>query len=178
MGSKELRAFAAAMSMGESASNPHALRGHRAFWCSDYAVHSSQSPYDQSAWVATLLMHSNRTIPAACVNGEGAMNEHVGDGMIYLYYNGSEYNGIFHSWNWTRLPGITAEQVPVESCNYARQLQVDSRQMTYTGTVSDGIQGLSAMLLVSHNLTAKKAVAFLPHAIVSLVAGVRCSSDN
>ena len=114
--SLELQQFAASMAGGERAGA--GLRGHRAFWCSDYAVQSSQSPLDGAAWVATLMMHSNRTTAAACVNGQGGMNEHVGDGMMYLFYNGTEYDGIFESWRWNRLPGITAELIPVANCSY------------------------------------------------------------
>ena len=47
-----------------------------------------------------------------------------------------------------------------------------------TGTVTTGIEGLSAMSLVAHNLTSKKCVAMLQHAIVSLVADVKCASNN
>ena len=31
------------------------------------------------------LARSNRTVSARRVNGQGAMNEHTGDGMVYLY---------------------------------------------------------------------------------------------
>ena len=178
--SAELKSFAAAMASGESgvASGATPLRGHRAYWCSDFAVQSSESPFDGSPWVATLLMHSNRTTAAACVNGQGAMNEHLADSMMYLYYNGTEYDGIFGSWDWLKLPGITAEQIPIRSCNYSTQQKLDSARMPMTGTVTTGIEGLSAMSLVAHNLTAKKCVAMLQHAIVSLVADVKCASNN
>jgi hypothetical protein len=190
--SQELKEFAAAMANGEGTSR---LQGHRAFWCSDYAVQSSESPYSSTysddegsdggggggggtPFVATLLMHSNRTTAAACVNGQGAMNEHLGDAMMYLYYNGTEFDGVFGSWKWNRLPGITAEQLPVEKCAYATRLKNDSARMHSTGTASNGAEGISAMSLVSHNLTAKKSVAMLQHAIVSLVAAIRCDSAN
>lgn len=79
--SDELGAFA----QGLAGASETPLRGHRAFWCSDYVVQSSASPRpNNTGWVMTMLMHSNRTTPAACVNGQGAMNEHIGDGMTYL----------------------------------------------------------------------------------------------
>jgi hypothetical protein len=40
------------------------------------------TPRVPQAWVATVHMHSNRTVSARCVNGEGAMNEHTADGMV------------------------------------------------------------------------------------------------
>ena len=93
------------------------------------------------------------------------MNEHLADSMMYLYYNGTEYDGIFGSWDWLKLPGITAEQIPIRSCNYSTQQKLGSARMSMTGTVTTGIEGLSAMSLVAHNLTAKKCVAMLQHAI-------------
>lgn len=41
-------------------------------------------------------------------------------------------------------------------CNYSERLRVDSDLMNATGTVSDGIAGLSALHLVSANATAHK----------------------
>ena len=133
--SSELKEFAAAMAHGESNTSV-SLRGHRAYWCSDFAVQSSVSPFSGSPWVATVLMHSNRTFGAACVNGQGAMNEHTASGLVYLYYTGEEYDGIFDVWDWTRLPGITTEQIPVQSCNYSNQLARDSSRMALTGRPS------------------------------------------
>jgi hypothetical protein len=98
--------------------------------------------------------------------------------IVYRYYNGTEYDLADRTWSWSRLPGITAEQLEVNSCNYSEQLTVDSAKMALTGTASDGLVGLSAMALVSRNLTAKKAVAMLQHAVVGMVAAVECTSDN
>lgn len=42
------------------------LVGHRAYWCSDYAVVHSISPYTKVPWMASIHMHSNRTVSARC----------------------------------------------------------------------------------------------------------------
>ena len=61
------------------------------------------------------------------------------------------------SWDWRRLPGITADvDAPMLPCNYSDRLRADSDLMNATGTVSDGIAGLSALHLVSANATAHK----------------------
>jgi hypothetical protein len=112
---------------------------------------------DRVHWMASVHMHSNRTVSARCVNSQGAMNEHTGDGVVYSYYDGSEYNRAFESWDWRRLPGITADVAsPMLPCNYSAQLQNDSEYMRLTGTVSDGREGMSAMSLRSHNVLALK----------------------
>jgi hypothetical protein len=154
------------------------LRGHRGYWTSDYSVVHSVGR-DGRAWMASVHMHSNRTVSARCVNGQGALNEHTGDGMVYTYFSetgGTEYAGTVDSWDWRRLPGITADvEAPMLPCAYAEQLLHDSARMTATGTVSDGVAGLSAMLLTTRNASARKAVAMLPHALVHLAAGVHCT---
>ena len=77
------------------------------YWTSDYsAMHSASDT--GVAWVATVHMHSNRTVSARCVNGQAALSEHTGDGMVYTYQSfGTEclafctqgfwFEGWFHS---------------------------------------------------------------------------------
>merc|ERR1711957_310056 len=104
-------------------------------------------------------MHSARTIPTDCCNSQGKLSEHIGDGMIYLYKSGHEFDSIFPIWDWQRLPGTTVEQGPgVDPGNYMGQLIADSKRMPFAGTVSDGFAGLSAMSLLSHGLATNKAV--------------------
>lgn len=61
--------------------------------------------------MASVHMHSNRTVSARCVNGQGSNNEHTGDGLVYTYTtnDASDYDGVFPEWDWRRLPGITAD---------------------------------------------------------------------
>jgi chondroitin AC lyase len=101
--------------------------GHRAYWCSDYAVAHGCSPFTGARWFTSVHMHSNRTVSARCVNGQGGDDEHTGDAMQYLYYTGEEYGGIFKVWNWVQMPGTTARLGnSVQHCNYSAQLAADS----------------------------------------------------
>lgn len=179
---QELAAFGRAIDGCPTAPAP--FRGHRAFWASDYAAVRSAAPggtvYPAGrVWAATVHMHSERTVSARCVNGQGANDEHTGDGMVYTYFadtGGAEYNRAFSAWDWRRLPGITAAvDAPMLPCNYSTQLFGDSQRMNATGTASDGVAGLSAMALLSRGASARKAVALLPQGVVHLVAGAGCS---
>lgn len=156
------------------------LSGTRAYWTNDYMMHKSISKWTQEPWSASIHMHSHRTVGAACVNGQGAFNEHSGDGLTYLYYNGTEFNDIFNYWDWQLLPGITAVQEPggVASCNYSAQLQADSAQMNFTGGVTDGISGMASMELVSHDMFVRKSVTMMPQALLSIVSDVASSSEH
>ena len=110
----ELAGFRAAI----EGSSRQDLRGHRAFWTSDYSVMHSVSDAGVP-WMASIHMHSNRTVSARCVNGQAAMNEHTGDGEVYTYYDGGQYDSAFGSWDWRRLPGITAAvERPMLPCSF------------------------------------------------------------
>jgi chondroitin AC lyase len=175
---KELRAFDLAIAGGVVGDDARLL-GHRGFWATDYAVMRSISSQSGVRWIASVRMHSNRTVSARCVNEQAKISEHTADGLVMLYYTGDEYTDVFPLWgDWTSLPGVTAEAIPVQSCEYEWQLGNDSAKMTRTGTVSNGKEGLSSMALVSHNLTALKSIALLKHAVVSLIADLRCNSSN
>ena len=50
--------------------------------------------------------------------------------------------------------------------------------MNATGTVTDGVAGLSAMRLHTHNASALKAVAFMPQGLVHFVAAAGCAKDT
>ena len=61
----ELAAFAARIDAGDAGAGS-VLTGHRSYWCSDYAVVHSTSPYTEEPWMASVHMHSNRTVSARC----------------------------------------------------------------------------------------------------------------
>ena len=89
-----------------------------------------------------------------CVNEQGKLSEHYGDGLNYLYYTGQEYRNIFGVWNWQQLPGITCEQNPSLQlpCNFDFPLNASS----FVGGVSDGMYGACGMVLLSHHLSTQK----------------------
>ncbi len=160
------------------------LVGHRAFWDSDYAVQkgvaqkimtsaAAKTDDDHSAipWTVTLHMRSNRTIGSSCVNGEARPTEHLSDGITAIYVDpgkGNEDAGYwgspsvdqpsFPAMDWQRLPGLTAEVNPslLRLCDSSVQ-KFPKWTTSFVGTVSDGAEGVSAMDLWSHNLTAAKS---------------------
>lgn len=60
------------------------LIGNRHYYCSDYMVHR------RANYVTSVHMYSTRIIPARCVNEQGKLSEHYGDGLNYLYYTGKQ----------------------------------------------------------------------------------------
>ncbi len=91
------RAFAAHNQPGAT----NDLTGFRWFWRSDYAVMRNPS------FIASVRLHSSRTIGWESCNGENLKGQHLPDGATYLFTSGGEYDEIFPVWDWKRLPGIT-----------------------------------------------------------------------
>ena len=111
-----------------SAASP-ALLGNRAFFDSDYAVQRGER--NGTSWSLTVHLRSNRTIGAACVNGEGRPTEHASDGVTAIHVAGNvgmwgspnASAPAFPALDWQRLPGLTAEVEPslLELCSSAQK---------------------------------------------------------
>ncbi len=156
-----LERLAARLEKGVTAATP-ALTGHKHFWRSDYTVHH------RPEWLVSVRMTSDRLLQTEVINEENLLGEHLSDGVLYLYRTGNEYRNIFPVWDWTRLPGITAEQ--------DRPLRrIDNRRkgtQPFAGGCSDGVTGVSAMAFERDGLTAKKAWFFFGSEVVCLGADI------
>eukprot|EP01113_Clastostelium_recurvatum_P048930 TRINITY_DN8993_c0_g1_i3.p1 TRINITY_DN8993_c0_g1~~TRINITY_DN8993_c0_g1_i3.p1 ORF type:complete len:529 (-),score=94.83 TRINITY_DN8993_c0_g1_i3:51-1637(-) len=139
------------------------LLGNKHFWKGDYMVHRRDN------YMTSVRMHSTRTYNSECVNEEGKLSLHLGDGVNYLYLNAmKEYGGIFGAWNWDRLPGTTNAPgtVPLQ-CDTLKTLGTTS----YVGGVSDGLYGVAAydfQAPLKGKVSALKAWFFFDDAYVCL----------
>lgn len=149
----------------------HEPVGNKHFWCSDYMVHR------RKAFLTSVKMFSTRTQNAEMVNGEGRRSQHLSDGANFLYLTGREYLDIFPCWDWQKIPGTTAEQLPDPNAMDPRAIGVRG-QTTFVGGVSDGLYGLCAMDLRRDALRAKKAWFFFDRAYVCLGAGISDDSGR
>jgi chondroitin AC lyase len=163
----ELRSFAATL-RGEATVKPPV--GNRHFWRSDYQAH--QRP----GWFASVKMFSTRMINAELINNEGIKSHHLSDGANLLYLTGEEYRNIFPVWDWTRIPGTTAEQGTLD-IEEGHEIGIKAKT-AFVGGVSDGSVGVAAMDLARGKLAARKAWFFFDDAYVCLGAGITCTSDN
>ncbi|MDX9866614.1 MAG: polysaccharide lyase 8 family protein [Kiritimatiellia bacterium] len=158
---EELERLAARLEKGATVTTP-ALTGHKHFWRSDYTV------FHRPEWLVSVRMTSDRLLQTEVINEENLLGEHLADGVMYLYRTGNEYRDIFPVWDWTRLPGITAE--------LDRPLRrIDNRRkgtQPFAGGCSDGVTGVSAMAFEREGLTAKKAWFFVGNEVVCLGADI------
>ena len=147
---------------------PPQLHGNRHFWTADFMSHRREDYY------VALKMSSRRIYGTESGNDEGLKNYHLPDGATWLYKDGKEYDHIYPTLEWRRIPGITCEQYPsaIPLCNWGS----GSYSLTYwAGGVSDGEYGMAGFELVRRNVRARKAGFFFDDCFVLLGAGISCS---
>ena len=144
------------------------ITGNKFFWRSDYMVDR------RPGYFASVKMSSKRVIGTELINKENLSGALLGDGALYLYKTGREYEDIFPVWDWRKLPGVTAAQkgkvLPLRPQNTAE----------FVGGVTDGTDGVAVLdydrkSLMSRNplgMTAKKSWFFFDGQIVCLGAGI------
>lgn len=138
--------------------------GFKPFWRSEMAVQRREK------WYASVKMSSTRIIGAETCNSENMQGLHLGDGTLFLYQQGDEYEDIVPVWDWKRLPGTTCDQ----GCE---KLEPKSWNRGYggsgfSGVLGGGETGMAAMVYKRNALSAHKAWFFLKDHIVCLGAGI------
>ncbi|KAG8896226.1 hypothetical protein FRC00_006243 [Tulasnella sp. 408] len=110
--------------------------GNRMFWINDYMVHRGEN------YVTTVKMLSKRTTNTECVNSQNMYGFHLGQGAVFTYVSGQEYEDIAAAWNWNIIPGITTDYAATPFyCDSARW----SGLTDFVGGASDGLVGMAVM---------------------------------
>ncbi|MCP3894602.1 MAG: polysaccharide lyase 8 family protein [Bacteroides sp.] len=142
--------------------------GNKHFDDSDLTIHRTPS------WMASVRMASDRVIGVEQVNEDNLQGYYMADGAIYIYARGDEYHNIFPFWNWRRIPGITTyeslEPIPNANSKGARN------HSSLVGGVSDGKQGITAMVLNRNGLTAHKSWVFTDEYVLCMGSNIHSDS--
>jgi chondroitin AC lyase len=140
------------------------LQGFRYFPYVDFAA------YQMPAFSFFLKTISDRTLATESINNENLKGKLLNSGDAYIVRNGREYLDLMPCWDWNLLPGITTFK-GAESVS----------RRAFTGSVSDGNAGLSAMDYCmqgksGQNITAKKTWACYNGVVLCLIAGLTKSN--
>ncbi|KAG9041290.1 hypothetical protein FS837_012462 [Tulasnella sp. UAMH 9824] len=110
--------------------------GNRMFWINDYMVHRGEN------YVTTVKMLSKRTTNTECLNSQNMYGFHLGQGAVFTYVSGQEYEDVAAAWNWNIIPGITTDYAATPFfCDSARW----SGLTDFVGGASDGLVGMAVM---------------------------------
>lgn len=144
------------------------LEGNRHFWRSDMMTHHRAGYYASARMFSRRIANTDHPC-----NDEGLLSHHLADGCNVVLRTGGEYDEIFPAWDWQKIPGTTAEQLPELTGSPRRQ-----GERTFVGGVSDGTYGLAAVDFALDALTARKSWFFFDQEYVCLGAGITCRSEN
>lgn len=146
---------------------------HTHYFRGDYTLHI------RPAYTFDVRMVSTRTAHCEYGNGENLKTYFMSDGCTNIVTEGNEYANIFPVWNWTRIPGVTAPQVP--QIPLAASDWQTLGTSTFAGGVSDSIYGASVYSYTDSyadiNTSARKAWFFFDDEVVCLGAGIHSTSQ-
>lgn len=158
----------------------HLLKGAPAAGLNEGYTHffsSDMSVMRRSGWMASLRMSSPRTVGAEVVNGENLLSYQMGDGALYLYKTGREYENIFGVFDYTGIPGITTH-IPSDTCAVFRNgnhAEFRGGNAFAGGLDLEGHGGVSAMILDREGLQARKSWFFYDDFMICRGTGIAVS---
>jgi chondroitin AC lyase len=157
--SKAYLAWKAHLSGGPFASD---YIGNNYFWKSDIMTQHGADYYLSAKII------SKRTLGTEGLNGENLKGYNLPLGSTNIETTGNEYKDIAPVWDWTRIPGTTAEMNPDATVltNYLYGSNL------YGGGVSNGKNGAIAFEYDYKGVQAKKAYFFIGDAMICLGAGI------
>lgn len=144
--------------------------GNKVFRDSDETIHRT------ARWMASVKMASRRVIGTELVNEDNKLGYYLGDGALYIYTDGNPYRNIFPFWDWRKIPGITCIEstapVPV-------RYGAESRNKSdFVGGISDGVSGVTAMVLDRNGVHAHKAWFFMEDGVFCLGCALRAEEGG
>ncbi len=142
------------------------LEGTKYFWRGDFMVKRLPNFY------SSLKMSSDATVGSEFMNRENKKGYWLGMGVNMIYHQWDDYKDIYPVWDWSKLPGVT---------NYSEIPEMSQRMTNlspYAGGVSDGTNGVAAMIAKRPFVQAHKSWFFFRNIILALGSGIEGSSRS
>lgn len=147
---------------------------HTHYFRGDYSLHV------RPEYTFDVRLVSNRTARCEYGNGENLKTYFMSDGCTNIVRRGNEYEGIFPSWNWSRIPGTTAPQlkeIPLAASDWQTPGTSD-----FSGGVSDSLYGVTTYRYMDNykdiQTGAHKAWFFFDEEIVCLGANISSTASE
>lgn len=143
---------------------------HKHYWKGDYTTHLRKQFH------FNVRMASHRTNKSESGNGENMLGKNMTDGVTNIQVFGPEYYNIMPVWEWDKIPGTTTRDYRED-----RELKEQWGKLAangFSGGVSNGQIGVSAMKVAYDSVFAQKAWFFFDKEIVCLGSGITCSATE
>lgn len=125
--------------------------GQKSFYCSDCMTHR------RPQWAASLKMHSERVTGGEQSINDNRKGKYSPDGALYTYVDGDEYENSPLFWNWHKVPGITCYDYEFKEPLRIFGGSLAKNDTKFVGTCTDGVTGISTMILNREGLFARKS---------------------
>jgi hypothetical protein len=148
---------------------PAYYRGATHFWKSDILSYRGANYYLSAKVI------SNRTYGTEMLNGENLKGYNLPMGATNIMSTGDEYRNIFPMWDWSRVPGTTAEwsnSATIPDSSYVKGTN------SFGGGISHGDDGIMAYEHNYKGITAKKSYFFMENMMLCLGSGITGSKSN
>ena len=137
------------------------------YYIGDYSI------YRDNTWSFGVRMVSSRTYRSEELNGENTKGYFISDGSTSINVSGQEYNGIFPTWDWNKIPGTTAPQKTLPDMD---GVWTHPGESSFTGGASNGKTGVSVYSMDNHedsvDIAAKKAWFFFGDEVLCMGCGI------
>lgn len=138
---------------------------HYYYWRGDYTQHQRPS------YTFNVRTVSTRTVRTESGNNENLLGTVLPDASMNLVRRGNEYFNIMPTWEWDKIPGVTAR-------DYDTAVSIKKNWGTYgstdfVGGVSDSLYGLTVYTQDYDDVKAKKSYFFFDREIVCLGADIK-----
>ncbi len=143
-------------------------QGNKYFWKSDIMTQHGPDHYLSAKII------SNRTYGTEALNGENTKGFNLPLGATNILTHGDEYRGIYPLWDWTRIPGTTAEHNQAATTLDGYQIGTND----WGGGVSDGTDGVIAFHGLYNDVRARKAYFFLGGNLFCVGSGIVANKAN
>ncbi len=141
---------------------------HSHYYSSDYTLQT------KPGYTFELRSVSKRTLRNENGNGENLRGYFLADGATSIAITGTEYVNIYPTWDWSRIPGVTARQgTMVTPAQWGTAGNTE-----FVGGVSDTLRGLSVYELDNNATKAHKSWFFFDDEVVCLGAGISTSAGT
>ena len=153
-----------------SYNGPSGITGNRYFWQSDFMVHRGTNYY------LSTKIPSSRTNGTETMNGENLKGANLPLGTMNINTRGSEYANIYPLWDWSRIPGTTAEMKEIVYSTGTHLVPFGNNN--FGGGVSTGSAGVMAFNGTNNGIATNKAYFYLGDAVLCLGSGITASKSN
>lgn len=147
---------------------PVAYQGNTYFWKSDIMTQHGPNHYLSAKVI------SQRTYGTEALNGENTKGFNLPLGATNILTHGDEYHDIYPIWDWTRIPGTTAEHN--QQATILDGYQIGTNE--WGGGVSNGRDGAIAFNGRYNDVQTRKAYFFLNGNLFCVGSGIVANKAN